>query len=357
MREAAHAFLARECPPDAVRKIDAAPDGFSRVLWNKTCELGWPALGAPASSGGIGGLVELCLVAEEMGRAALSSPLLGHAVATRSIASAGDGDARRKFLAPLLSGETIATLAVLDERSRSVRSRVAMRGVRSGADWVLSGTKTLVPWASVAGLFVVAADLDGRGESLVVIERGAPGVSVVPQQTLGGERRARIAFDRVVVEAADVLPGEARPQLDRALDAAAAVQSAHAVGLCEGALALSVKHASTREQFGRPIGSFQAIAFRCVDMRLAIDGARALAHRAAWAIDEGRPSALHAAAAKAHADEMVELVTANAHQVHGAIGFSTEYDLHLYTTRARAFAQNHGSRALHLERVAAELEL
>ncbi|HEX4108330.1 MAG TPA: acyl-CoA dehydrogenase family protein [Solirubrobacteraceae bacterium] len=357
---AASGFLERACPTSTIVELDASETGFDAALWRRACELGWTAMGVPPDAGGLGGIVDLCLVTEACGRVALTSPLACTvAGGALPLALGGSAEQRARWLERLLSGAAIATIALLDSGSASEWSPVRLRGVRDGADWTLSGTKLLVPWAAVADVLVLSADLQDRGPSFVLVEPTAAGVTVIPHQVLGGDRRARVELADVTVAESDVLraPEGFATLQRRCLDVLTVLDVALAVGLCETALGMSVQYAGERRQFGRPIGAFQAVSYRCVDMKLAIDACRLLCHKAAWHLEVGRPADLHVGAAKAYANEMVDVVTHNAQQVHGAIGFSTEYDLHLFTRRARAFASNLGTSASSLERVAVGLGL
>lgn len=358
--QAADGFLQNACPTAKVVELDAGETGFDPGLWKRTCDLGWTAMGLPAQAGGLGSIVDLCLVMEASGRVALTSPLATTvAGGALPLVRGGSDEQRERWAGRLLSGEAIASMALLDPDSGSEWSPAQLEGARDGAAWTLTGAKLLVPWASVADVLLVSADLPGRGPSFVLVETGGPGVTITPHAILGGDRRSRVDLDGVTVGEADVLPAPEGFEALRAhsLDAQTVLNVALAVGLCETALAMSVQYANERHQFDRPIGSFQAVSYRCVDMRLAIDACRLFGRKAAWHLDVGRPADMHVGAAKAYANEMVDIVTHNAQQVHGAIGFSTEYDLHLFTRRARAFASNLGTSARSLERVAVGLGL
>lgn len=347
--QAAAGFLQRAVPTTKVVELDATDTGFDRALWDQMCEMGWTAMAIPEEHGGLGSIVDLCLVAEEVGRVALSSPLVT-TVAAGALPLLQGGHADR--LPALLSGEQIATMALLEEDSGSEWSAPRLTGARDGDGWLLTGAKVLVPWGNVADVFLVSCDLEGRGPSVAIVPRDA--LRIEDNQILGGDRRSRIELDGVKVGEGDVLDADV---LAHSLDVQTVLHTAHAIGLCDEALRMSVQYANERHQFGRPIGSFQAVSYRCVDMKLSLDAARLFCHKAAWHLDVGRPAEMHVGACKAYANEMVDICTHNAQQVHGAIGFSTEYDLHLFTRRARAFACNHGSSARQLERVAVGLGL
>ncbi len=358
LAESARHFAEQVCPATTVREIEASESGFSADLWSKLCELGYPGLVLPEQYGGSGGsILDLAIVAEELGRVAFPSPLLGSVAlgALPLLWSGSDSDwLRQKWLPGLARGEAIATMALVEPGGGNEWSQVRTAARRFTTNWQLNGTKIVVPYAANAHLIIVAATLPEPGLSLVALERTTPGIKLERHRAIGGDPLYKVALEKVTFVPAAALDagGDARALLNRALDHAAVLQASYAVGLCERALSLAVNHVSTREQFGRPIGSFQAVAHRCADMRIDIDACRYLALQAAWRLDQGGRADLDVAAAKAYINDAVRRVFTNAHQVHGAIGYSTEYDLQLFTRRAKAFELSLGSTAMHHERVA-----
>lgn len=361
LSEAARHFAEQVCPTTLVREVEASESGFSADLWAKLCELGYPGIALPEAYGGSGGkMLDLSILAEELGRVAFPSPLLTSVtLGALPLVWAGTEDQRRRWLPKLVSGDLIATMALLEQGGGDEWSEVRLAGRKQGADWRISGVKILVPYAATAHLLLVAAVLEGPGLSLIALDRDAAGVKCERHRAIGGDPLYTVTFENVTVTPAQMLgtAGNARAILNRSLDHAAVLHAAYAVGLSERALALAVAHVSTREQFGRPIGSFQAVAHRCSDMRIEIDACRFLALQAAWRLDQGGDADLDVASAKAYINDAVRRVFVNAHQVHGAIGFSAEYDLQLFTRRAKAFELSLGSTAMQHERVAKAIGL
>ena len=361
LAESARHFAEQECPSTLVREVEASASGFPADLWARLCELGYPGLVLPEKYGGSGGkILDLAIVAEELGRVAFPSPLLTSvAMGALPILSLGSEWQRQQWLPGLAKGELIATMALLEPGGGNEWSQTRAAARRFTTNWRVSGEKILVPYAADAHLIIVAAMLEGSGLSLIVLDRTASGIKSQRHRAIGGEPLYNVTLDKVTFTPAAVLEtaDDARAALNRTLDHAAVLQAAYAVGLCERALSLAVGHASTREQFGRPIGSFQAVAHRCSDMRIDIDACRFLALQAAWRLDQGGPADLDVATAKAFINDAVRRVFVNAHQVHGAIGYSSEYDLQLFTRRAKAFELTLGSTTLHHERVAREIGL
>jgi 3-oxocholest-4-en-26-oyl-CoA dehydrogenase beta subunit len=338
-------------------------DVYSRSAFLTLGELGWAGLALPEDAGGDGGtLLDLCLVLEELGRSAAPTPLVASvALTARLLLAAGEGERRRELVASLGGGRAIGTFALLTPGPVDEWSSRPATGRRAGAGWELDARFTLVPFAHEADVVLVRAELDGHGDALVLLPSGRAGIRIERQRVIGGEPRAAVGLDGVVVGADDVLdipPQVVAALVDHALDEAAVLAGAHTVGALEESLRLSVEYAKVREQFGRPIGAFQNISNRCADMRTVIDGARYLVWEAAWSLDEGKPyAAERVSVAKHYLHTAAELVMNNAHQVHGAIGYSTEYPLHVFTRSIKAFQSSYGTSPVHLERVARALGL
>jgi alkylation response protein AidB-like acyl-CoA dehydrogenase len=310
-------------------------------------------------------VLELAVLAEELGRAAVTLPLLSSYAATLPLLWAGSEAARGAWLDRLAAGGALGALGLLEPGGGSERSVPALTGVAAGDGWTLSGRKVGVRFGAAADVFLVSADLgDGDGGvSLVAVAAEAPGITVAPHETFSPEPLASVNFDDVVI-GADDLVGErsaAGAIVGRALAHLTVLDTAYAVGLCDAALALAVDHATNREQFGRPIGVNQAVSHQCVDMRVDIDAMRVLAHQAAWRLDrhDADPAAATRAVAlaNAYARDVIPGVFARAHQVHGAMGFTMEYDLQLFSRRAKSYELMGGGAAWHLEQVASSLGL
>jgi len=346
----ARAFVERVCPSTRVRAIAADPMGLDRDLWAAMASLGWAGLLVDeAHGGGDAGMVELALLCEALGRGPVPSPLIvSTTLAALPIAWAGTDDQRARWLPALASGEAIGTLALVEPNGHD---EWAEPSIAAGA--ALEGTKLLVPWAGVADVVLVTT-----ASGVCLVEPGAGKLSIERHDDLGADPLFALHLDGASAE--PLGDGNGRDHgvmVRRALDHAAMAQLAFAVGAAERALEMTVEHATERHQFGRPIGSFQAVAHRCVDMRTDVDACRYLAYRAAWALDQGGPADLEVAAAKAYGNDALRRIFINAHQVHGAIGFSTEHDLHLFTRRAKSFELTYGTTTHHLDRVAAAMGL
>jgi alkylation response protein AidB-like acyl-CoA dehydrogenase len=314
------------------------PDGCDRVLWERMAgELGLPGLTVPEDLGGAGlGQVELSLVMEELGRALTPSPFLASAVlAAGALLATDDEEAMRDLLPRLAAGTTTATLAVAEDAGGWDPDPVRTEAALDGGSWTLTGAKTLVPDGATADVVLVAA-LAGDEPGLFAVEGGAPGLARTPLATLDPTRRlARLDLTRT--PARRLVSEDAAGALSHALDLAAVALAAEQLGGLQRCLDMSVDYASARYQFGRPIGSFQAIKHLCADMHVAMELSRSAVRYAAWAADEA-PEELPVAAALARSacSDAFFRVASDTIQVHGGIGFTWEHDAHLYYRRAKS---------------------
>jgi alkylation response protein AidB-like acyl-CoA dehydrogenase len=350
IREAARGFLAKGYRSERIRSLIDSENGFEDADWQGMAELGWPGLALPEEWGGQGlGTVDLAVVFEEMGYALAPSPLLSNTVAGLALAACGSDEQKERWLRPLAAGEARGTPALFDAGSPARIGEFEMEGQGDGDGVVLSGEKVLVMDAGAAD-FLLVATADGRRH---IVERGAEGVTVKPETSIDPTRRLfSVLFEDVRIEAGATLPGEAEdyfPVFHRACVALAAEQT----GVAQRTLEMAVQYAKEREQFGRPIGAYQAVSHRCAQMLLETENSRSATLYAAWTA-EAEPETLPLAAsmAKAYASDAAPRVADAAIQVHGGIGFTWEHDLHLFLKRALGNAATFGDAKWHRERVA-----
>jgi alkylation response protein AidB-like acyl-CoA dehydrogenase len=338
LRDNVRTVLAGICPPAVVRAVhdgEEAPPS----LWADMVELGWPALAIDERHGGLGlGFVELALVAEELGRSVVPSPLLAtttqFAPVVRELA---DEDRAARFLPAVTSGTSTGTLA-LAEDGRWDPVAVQTTARRDGGDWILDGQKaTVVDGATADEIVVVARGEGGLGAFVVA----SGDVEATPRTTLDPTLPvADLRLDGVTVPEERVLAEPGTPGVERgvrrATEEAAVAMAAMTVGACRKIFETTVDYAKVREQFDRPIGSFQAIKHRLVDMYLAVERASALVHYAALTIAEDTSDRGQVAvAAKAAAGDCQRLVVEDGLQLHGGIGYTWEQDLHFLLKRAK----------------------
>jgi alkylation response protein AidB-like acyl-CoA dehydrogenase len=368
LRAGARRFLAAASPPSRVRAAMATERGYDRELWERIAgELGWPALAIPEAYGGIGaGHVELVAVMEEVGRALLCAPLFSTVcLGAGALLVAGDVAHRQRWLPGIAEGETLATLAHTEASGRCDAAGITATARRDGGDYLLSGAKRFVVDGHVADLIVVAVrapeTAGAEGVSLFAVPATAPGVTRRLLPTMDATRKlAEIRLDDVRVPASDRLGDEGAgwPALERILDLAGVALAAEQVGGAEACLDMAVDYANTRTQFGRAIGSFQAIKHKCADMLVHVESARSACCGAGCAAAEDDPElAALAPMAKAYCSDAYFACAAENIQIHGGIGFTWEHDAHLYFKRARSSEALLGDPAYHRERLAQRIGL
>jgi alkylation response protein AidB-like acyl-CoA dehydrogenase len=350
IKSTAHDFLASRFKSERLREIAASDDGFDAAGWAEMSELGWAGLALPEEWGGQGlGTVELAVLFEEMGYALAPSPLFSNTIAGLALTLCGSDDLRERYLRPLAAGEKRGTPALWDAGSPATPGGFTMEARDDGDGVVLDGVKVLVPDAASADFFLVATS-DGKRH---LVERGADGVTVTAEPSIDPTRRfSSVRFDGVRVAAADSLPGaeaDYYPVFFRLCVALAA----ESTGIAQRTMEMAVEYAKDRQQFGRPIGAYQAVSHRCAQMLLETENARSAVYGAAWAADaEPESLPLAASMAKAYASDAGWRVPDASIQVHGGIGFTWEHDLHFFLKRGRSNAAIFGDAKWHRERVA-----
>ncbi|MER5428087.1 acyl-CoA dehydrogenase family protein [Streptomyces sp. NPDC002588] len=359
LRRTVRAFLADTSPETEVRRLMETPEGFDRALWRRMgTELGLQGLAVPEEYGGAGcGPVEVGAVMEETGRALLCAPFLSSAVlATTALLRSADEEARRRLLPGLAAGELVATLALTEDSARWDAAGVALDARETEGTWLLDGHKTFVLDGAAADVVLtVARAADGIGVFLV--EGDAPGLTRTPLPTLDPTRRqARLDYHDVPAQRLRT-HGDGWELVAQVLDRVAVALAAEQVGVASRALETAVEYAKVRHQFGRPIGSFQAVKHLLADVLLEVESARAAAHYALLAA-EADSAELPAVAslAKAFCSDTCLRATSQNIQVHGGIGFTWEHPAHLYLKRAKTSQLLFGDSAYHRELLARHID-
>ncbi len=368
LRDSTRKFLAAECPTTFVRKMMEDDSAHATELWKKAAELGWMGILIPEEQGGIGGsFLDLVVVLEEMGKSLMPGPFLATVLlGSTAVLAGGSDDQKASILPKVAAGELLMTLAQAEKSGRYDAGGIRMPATALGGDFVLSGEKLFVPDAHVADQIVVAARTGSHaapedGITLFLVDAKSPGVEITQLKTVDMTRRqCHVAFQDVAVAGAHVIGevGQGWPILKRVLDQAIAGLCTEMVGTGQQALDMAVEYAKERVQFGKPIGSFQAVKHKCVDMMVQVENARSLTYYAAWTVDENVAEASQAVPmAKAYCSDMCKTVTSEAIQVHGGIGFTWEHDMHLFYRRGLASEAAFGSAPTHREVVAQTLDL
>jgi alkylation response protein AidB-like acyl-CoA dehydrogenase len=353
LRAAVRRFLADKSPMSEVRRLMEEPAGLDPVVWAQMAnQLGLQGLAIPEEFGGAGyGPVELAVVLEEMGAALVVAPYLSTVVlAGQVLTASGDAGAQSRWLPAIADGSLTATLALAGEAGSWELSDVATRAVRSGEEWAVTGTTMFVVDGHTADLILVAAVAeDGLG--LFAVEGSAAGVSRSRLETIDLTRRlASVEFDAA---AAIRVGGDASCFLAHALDLVVTALAAEQVGGAQRCLDMAVEYAKVRVQFGRPIGSFQAIKHKCAQMLLEVESSRSAVYYASSVVAEGgAEAAISAALVKAYCSESYTHAAKENIQIHGGIGFTWEHDAHLFLKRAKSSELLFGAPPHHRERLA-----
>jgi len=360
LRDGVRTMLARECPMSLVREVvekGTTPD----ALWGQMVELGWPALTVPERAGGLGmGAVELAVVVEELGRVLAPGPFLPTVTQFAPVvAEAGSPEQQERFLVGIAAGELTGTLALVEESGSVDAGHVTTTATPDGDGFVLEGAKEAVVEASTADEIAVIGRTPGtRGDDGVgafVVSRAD--VRVDPVDALDPSRPlARVALDGVRI-GADRSLGEPGPAtaaaVRRAVEVATTALAVETVGAAQAIFDITLAYAKQREQFGAPIGSFQAIKHKFADMLVALERARATSYFAALTIAEDDDRrALATSTAKAAAGDCAALLAKEGIQIHGGIGYTWEHDMHLYVRRVKSSSLLFGNAAQHRARVA-----
>ncbi len=355
LRRYVRQWLDERSPSSEVRKLMESVDGYDQAQWRAMAEMGWQAMAVPEDYGGAGfGFLELFVILEEQGRSLLCAPFFSSVVlAGTALLEGGSEVQKSEWLPRIASGDTTATVAHAEP---GLRGRDAHTTARRTADgWLIAGTKTNVIDGHTADLLVVSA-MTGSDMELFLVPATSPGVHRRPLDTLDQTRKqAEIRLDGVTVPLESLL-GDSEAGVDtlaRVLDVGAVGLAAEQVGGAERCLEMAVDYAKERQQFGRPIGSFQAIKHKCADMLVRVEAAGAAAHYAAWTIatraDEARTAV---PLAKAGCSETFTHCAGENIQIHGGIGFTWEHDAHLYLKRARSSEVMMGDPEHHRRRLA-----
>jgi alkylation response protein AidB-like acyl-CoA dehydrogenase len=360
LRATVRGFLADKSAEETVRRLMATPAGYDPAVWRQMSDqLGLQGMAVPEEYEGAGfGYVELGIVCEEMGRALLCAPYLSSvALATEALLRCTDEAARKDLLPGLATGRTIGTLALLEQPGRWDEAGVQMRASRSATGWMLDGTKRHVPDGHIADLIMAGARTPA-GVGLFAVDGAAPGLTRTPVPTLDPTRKqAHLGFAEAPARLIGDEAGGWRV-LRRVLDTAAILLAAEQVGGAFRAVEMAAGYAQVRVQFGRPIGSFQAIKHMCADMLTEAEAARSAAYYGLWALaarNEDVP--LAASLAKIYCSQAYSRIAGDTIQVHGGIGFTWEHPAHLYFKRAKASEAMFGTPGYHRDLLAVQLGL
>lgn len=355
-------YLAAKTPVSFAREMADAGSGLSTEIWAEIAGMGWLGLTVPEEYGGIGlGWLDLAIVTEAMGEVVFPGAYFSTtALAIPAILAAGSAEQQAALFPDVVSGTRRCTVAIAEASAGWRADDIAASARPEGGGYKLSCRKLFVPDAVGADSLIVTARME-EGIGLFLVEAGHPGVTVAHMETIDRTRRlASVDLADVVLDADALLGGEplSAQRYDGLIDLAAALLATEMCGAATRTLAMTVEYLGLREQFGRPIATFQALQHRAADMKVAVENVRSLAYYGAWSFDDPQQdSRLPAAMLKAYASEACMKVVADAIQLHGGIGFTWEHDLQLYFKRMKADELTFGDATENRERVAKLLEL
>jgi alkylation response protein AidB-like acyl-CoA dehydrogenase len=355
LRKTVRQFLEQKSPETEVRRLMETTEGYDPAVWSQMAEqMGLQGLAIPEEFGGSGyGFIELGVVLEEMGRALLCAPFFSTVVlAANTLLHSGDDAAKKELLPRLASGEAIATVAFTEPPGRWDEAGITLEATQSGGSWVLNGTKMFVLDGHTAGIIIVGGRTP-QGVTLFVVDGEAEGLTRTPLSTMDQTRKqAKLEFANTPATLLGT-EGAGWDTLSTVLDLTAVGLAAEQVGGAQKVLEMAVEYAKVRVQFGRPIGSFQAIKHKCADMLLEVESAKSAAYYGMWCAAEMNDElASTASLAKAYCSEAYFHAAAENIQIHGGIGFTWEHPAHLYFKRAKSSELLFGDPTYHRELLA-----
>ncbi len=357
LHQEARKFLAEQSPLDVVRRVSSEPRGYAADQWKAIAELGWTGLITDEKFGGTGlGWIDLIVVLEETGRALFPSPLVSTLIAGSVIADVGSDAQQERWLPALASGDEIGALALVDDASDPASQTATTRATGDGEGFRVSGRKRHVIDAPNATLLLVLFEDEGGAQHIACVPASSEGVRVKPCETLDRTKRiGHIELDAVHVDRDAILASgaDAAAARERALDRGAIATTAEILGAGTAIHEITVQFAKDREQFGSPIGRYQGVKHPLAEMYVDLESLRSLLYYAAWAIEEEPGDVpLATSRAKAFASEAFTNIGVGAIQLHGAVGYTEEYNVQLYLKRSKWARPAFGDENHHLERVA-----
>ena len=362
IRTSARTFLEKECPKLHVREMEEDKRGYSPQLWKQMAELGWMGLAVPERYGGTGNtFIDLGVLIEEHGRHLVPGPFFSTtALGATAILDAGTEAQKSEHLPLIARGDRIIAYAQTEPSGRWDAAGIEMTAAASGEHYILNGVKSFVPYGHVADYLLAVARTSGKGETgitVLLVDAKSPGIKAIPFKSLASDHQCEITFKDVKAPKASVLgqAGKGWSLVQRIMAWGAAGKCVEMVGYAQRELEMAVEYSKRRMQFGKPIGTFQAVQHHCANMAIDVDGSRFIAYEAVWRLSEGLEASKEVATAKAWVSDAARRVSATAHQVHGAIGSTMDHDMQLFSRRCKGAELMFGIADEHRERVAVAL--
>tara|TARA_Y100000996_G_scaffold377443_1_gene329497 strand:- start:4648 stop:5772 length:1125 start_codon:yes stop_codon:yes gene_type:complete len=358
LKTSAKEFLDSECPDTYVREMEEDSKGYTDEIWQKIAEQGWIGLIIPEEYGGAGlEFQDLIILLEEMGRYMLPGPYFTTVVlGGMTLMKSATEEQKKEYLPRIAEGQIIVTLALTEPDASWDASGVQLEATDTTNGYVLNGTKLFVPYANVSEYLIVAART-GKNDtdiSLFMVSASEPGISQTSLKTIGSDNQSEVVFNNVAVSHESLLG-----DLNNGWDTIKQITNLAAIGKCaemsgaiQNVLEMTVEYAKQRTQFGRPIGTFQAVQHHCANMATEVELSRLMTYQAGSALSEGLSADKEVAMAKAWVNESAKRVCAMGHQTHGAIGFTKEHNLQLYTKRIKSAELMFGDAQFHTNKIA-----
>ena len=357
LRSSARAFLGKETPLTFVRSLEQNAAHFPAELWKKVAEVGWPSLPVPAQYGGSdGSFLDVAVLLDEMGRALFPGPFLWSSLCALLLQEFGTEGQKKKYLTAIADGVAVFTIAWPEKSGECVLEPMETAAARKGESLTLNGRKYFVPSGSYATHYLVAMKTPEKKPALAIVPREQPSVTATALATTGWDNQAIVEFKETPLANDDILPADGGLVLQRALQLGVAMQCLYMSGMAQRALEITRDYAKVRVQFGRPIGSFQAVQHHVANMAADTDISRNVSYRLAERIAVGGDIAFDASAAKAWCAPACMRVMQTGHQVHGGIGVITDHPMQMYFLRMKPLEMLLGDADFHTRQVAGRLK-
>lgn len=363
LKKAAHDFVSEKCPKSFVKQMEQDEKGYSPELWEEMASLGWLGLVFPEKYGGGGmSFLDLSVLLEEMGYACLPAPFLATVVlGGLSIMDIGSEEQKEQYQPKIASGKLILSLALIEPAMEYGPGAIAVEATRDGDSYVISGTKLFVPYANCCDclLCVTRTSKQKEGITIFIVDTKSSGIKCTVLNTMAHDKLCEVVFDHVRVPKESILGqlDQGWPEVQKIVERGDAAKCCELVGNFQWTLEDTIAYAKERQQFGRPIGSFQALQHYCADIYTYVEGAKLSAYQAAWMLSEGLPCTKEIAVTKLWISEVSSRIFNLAHQIHGAMGVTMEHDLHFYTTRAKSVEFSYGGDNYYREATAKAMGL
>lgn len=366
IKKSAREFFEKECPKDKVRELREDPKGYDPNMWKKMTSLGFLGLIIPEQYGGTEGeFIDLMLFMEEIGRNLVPSPFFSTvALCSMPLLEFGTKEQKETFLPEIAEKGKIWSFAQTEQQANHESADIKLKATLDKGEYILSGTKLFVPYASAAKNYIVVARTSESknsedGITLFIVDSKTEGIETEIMPTTARDSRYEVNFNNVRVPKENILgePDKGWKIVDYIFQHSAVLKAAEMSGGAQAAFSIVNKYAKERKQFGKPIGSLQSVQFKLVDLLTDIDELKYLVHEAAWNISVGTPSRMLNSMAKAKANAVYHDICYHGIFLHGAIGWTEEMDIGLFHLRTRSLEFDGGGTDIHMEKIANELEL